>query len=73
MKLDEPEECIECGVTLKPGQERWLEMDSRDAKLYEPGEVPQEHSQGCYPIGSCCCKKIGRTGWPSGWGPTVKG
>lgn len=37
---------------------RWLEMDQRTWTYHDDGDVPPEKSQGWFPFGLTCAKKL---------------
>lgn len=49
--------CAVCLRELNPNNKVGLELDMRDGKLYKPGGVPPEYSQGWFPVGKDCAKK----------------
>lgn len=49
--------CTCCDRALK-GKVRWLEMDQRTNTYHDFGGVPAEHSQGWFPFGLTCAKKL---------------
>jgi hypothetical protein len=52
--------CQICGAVVNPDKAVWLELDLRDNSWHDPktDPVPQEYSQGGFPIGRDCAKKV---------------
>lgn len=52
--------CAVCGAVVDPNRAIWLELDLRDNSWHDPkaDPVPQEFSQGGFPIGRDCANKI---------------
>lgn len=56
--------CTCCGKKLNPKTMAWLELD-QDTNLYHDPEkgIPKGHtSQGGFPFGSACARKVLRNG-----------
>lgn len=49
--------CTCCNRTLR-GKVAWLELDQRDQTYHDFGGVPQDKSQGAFPFGMWCAKKL---------------
>ena len=49
--------CTCCDRKLN-GQVAWLELDQRDDTYHDHGGVPPEKSQGWFPFGMTCARKI---------------
>jgi hypothetical protein len=49
--------CTHCEKRLR-GRFTWLELDQRIDAYHDFGEVPEERSQGWFPIGMTCAKKL---------------
>lgn len=49
-----------CRCCEKPLARRiaWLEFDQRDNTFHDHGDVPTEHSQGWFPFGLTCARKV---------------
>lgn len=52
----ELEFCENCGAELNPEKIVWLELDAR-TNTFTSLEIPEEHSQGWFPLGKACAKK----------------
>lgn len=48
--------CTHCNKRLR-GEFVWLEMDSWSGKYYNGG-VPEDRSQGWFPVGKTCAKRL---------------
>ena len=48
--------CERYGEPLK--EPVWLELDWRDNSYHVAGEVPEQFSQGAFPFGPDCAKKV---------------
>lgn len=52
--------CTNCGKKLHTKRIVWLELDQDTGNYYANG-IPKEHtSQGMFPFGADCAKKVGR-------------
>lgn len=51
------ERCEVCGKLIKKAPQ-WAEMDRTTGKLYRDGTVPEAVSQGCFPVGPDCARKL---------------
>jgi hypothetical protein len=49
--------CAHCDRPLK-GKVVMLELDQRDDSYHDRGDVPAEHSQGWFPFGFACARKV---------------
>jgi hypothetical protein len=49
--------CDRCGEELHPDRTVWLELNHRTGK-YTTEDVPEEESQGCFPFGVACSKRV---------------
>lgn len=49
--------CTCCERKLK-GKVAWLELDQRTDTYHDLGGVPEEKSQGWFPFGMTCAKKL---------------
>ncbi len=60
---EEHEFCEKCGAELNPSRVKWLELDTRTNVFTDPDkvEIPEEHSQGGFPFGIACAKKVLKT------------
>ena len=56
--MKEVDLCCCCGKELNPAKIVWLEQNFEDARFYEKGAVPEEKSQGLFPFGQACAKKV---------------
>ena len=55
----EPKYCMECERELNPNRIVWLELNMYSGNFHkEEGEIPEEESQGWFPFGSDCAKKL---------------
>lgn len=59
--MEENNFCKCCGKILKNSGIVWMEMSWATGLLYKKGSVPDEYSQGCFPVGKYCSKKINNT------------
>jgi hypothetical protein len=57
MQLEKYDVCACCGKSLK-GKAAWLELSFKTNKYYIDNVVPQEESQGYFPFGLTCAKKV---------------
>jgi len=56
--------CKNCGRELNPKKIVWLELCLMDGKYYfvdKNNPMPSDESQGGFPFGTDCSKKIGKT------------
>ncbi len=66
--LDEPEHCTACERELNPERIVWFEMNARTFEVWEenkgtpPAWAGTEDSQGCFPYGPCCARKVRKAG-----------
>jgi hypothetical protein len=62
--------CEKCGRVLDPDEAVWIEWDTRLGGPAKTFPVPPEHSQGAFPYGRDCAKKLGfketTTSWKKG-------
>lgn len=49
--------CEHCGKKLDPSVAVWIELDNR-RMIYTSEEIPEKDSQGYFPFGASCAKKI---------------
>jgi len=57
-ELPQPERyCTACNKPLS-GRVVWLEADSVSGEYRQPGLVPAERSQGCFPFGATCARSL---------------
>lgn len=49
--------CTRCGEPLK-GPAAWLELDQRDNTYHDREDVPEDRSQGWFPFGLDCARRI---------------
>lgn len=57
--LDVAKFCTKCDAPLNPKKTVWLELDQRNWTYHDfLGGVPEEHSQGWFPFGSDCAKRL---------------
>lgn len=49
--------CERCGKKITSGNEVWLNLDSR-TNTYTDKDIPSEYSQGGFPFGEDCAKKM---------------
>ncbi len=49
--------CTECDKRLS-GKVAWLELDQRTDTYHDHGDVPSDQSQGWFPFGLDCAKKL---------------
>lgn len=52
--------CTRCGEALRAGREAWLELNTLDNTYHDPttDPVPADESQGGFPFGRACAKRI---------------
>ncbi len=62
LKPNEKKQCTYCGKTLK-GCIAWLELDQRSNTYHDSGCVPKELSQGWFPFGITCARKLLKTSY----------
>jgi len=55
---DDPDTCACCGKVLNTAKAVWLEGSTVTSKYYLKGVVPTEDSQGYFPFGFTCAKKV---------------
>jgi hypothetical protein len=62
--------CEHCGAELDPAKAVWLELSWKTNQLEEPrsGLIPPGESQGSFPFGPDCAKKLKGKKWQ---GPKV--
>lgn len=53
--------CTCCGRELSGHAFRWLELDQRTNTYHDRGDVAPEKSQGWFPFGLTCAKKLTRS------------
>jgi hypothetical protein len=53
-----PTYCHHCGRPLKPHQRVWLELNWATNEYHKPGTVAEADSQGIFPFGRDCAKKV---------------
>jgi hypothetical protein len=58
MTISEDDVCTCCGKPLKQAGAAWLELSFITNKYYIDNVVPQQESQGYFPFGLTCAKKI---------------
>lgn len=51
--------CTHCKKPLN-GTVAWLELDQRDNTYHDRQDVPPEKSQGWFPFGVACARKVNR-------------
>jgi hypothetical protein len=61
MADESPDYCECCGRELNKSKMVWLEKSFKTNRWYAPGECPPEESQGCFPFGAACGKKVLKT------------
>jgi hypothetical protein len=56
--------CQECGKFLNPHKIVWLGLSTKTGEYYfvdNPGDtLPEDESQGAFPFGKDCAKKVGK-------------
>lgn len=52
--------CQECGKKLDPIKAVWLELSTETGEYYFGDPLPEAESQGGFPFGKDCAKKIGK-------------
>jgi len=62
--------CSCCGRELR-GRVAWLELDRRLDAYHDRGDVPEAHSQGWFPFGLDCARRLVREAPPSPTMPTI--
>lgn len=50
--------CTHCEKPINPAKTAWLELDQRDDTYHDRGDVPDNLSQGWFPFGIACAKKV---------------
>ena len=50
--------CHHCGRTLDENKAVYLELSFKTGRWYDEGECPQEESQGGFPFGKACARKM---------------
>lgn len=51
--------CERCGEKLNPSRTKWLELSWRTNRFHEhEGEIPGEDSQGWFPFGQACARRV---------------
>lgn len=50
--------CYKCERKLNPDTAVWFELSFLTSKWYRVGECPPGESQGCFPFGPDCAKRI---------------
>ena len=58
MQINNDEVCTCCGKKLKQQGSVWLECSFVTNKYYIDNVVPQQDSQGYFPFGLTCAKKV---------------
>lgn len=61
MVISEDDICTCCGKKLKQQSATWLECSFVTNKYYIDNVVPQQESQGYFPFGITCAKKVALT------------
>jgi hypothetical protein len=56
--LGTDESCTCCGRSLNHKKIAWLELDQRDDTYHARQDVPPEKSQGWFPFGQACARKV---------------
>ncbi len=50
--------CTYCGAKLNPNRTAYLEKSFKTNRWYKPGECPPDESQGGFPFGTACAKRV---------------
>ena len=50
--------CTCCGRSLNHKRIAWLELDMRSSTYHARQDVPEEDSQGWFPFGTACARKV---------------
>lgn len=50
--------CEHCGKKIREEQAVYLELSWKTNRWYREGECPPDESQGSFPVGKICAKKI---------------
>ncbi len=50
--------CEHCGQKLNPAKIAWLELSFKTGRWYQPGDCPEDESQGCFTFGQACAKTV---------------
>ena len=58
----EEQECTCCGKFIKAGRSTWLEGENSTARYLKEGTVASNDSQGLYPFGAGCARKVRKNG-----------
>jgi len=53
-----PDVCAHCGQPLRKDRIAWLELSFKTGRWYQPGDCPEDESQGCFPLGRACAKTV---------------
>lgn len=57
-EMSEPERFCTCCEARLSGKVAWLELDQRDGTYHDFGDVPTEKSQGWFPFGMGCARRL---------------
>lgn len=57
---EEHEHCTECDAPVFPSRAVWLELSIETGEYTLPGKIPAIESQGGFPFGRDCAKKVMR-------------
>lgn len=55
---DNEEHCTKCNKRIDPLKMIMLEYNGKTLKYHKPGDVPENESQGLFPFGADCAKRI---------------
>lgn len=58
MNATEKYYCECCEKALNPETMVWLELNTITARYHREGEVPEAESQGSFPFGKACAKRV---------------
>ena len=54
--------CTRCGEKLNPKTKVLLELNWETNLYSQPGEVPEDKSQGCFDFGVACARRVMKQG-----------
>lgn len=57
-----PHYCTRCGEPLNPDKMVWLELNWETGKYAAVGMVPEDQSQGRFPFGAACARRVMKSG-----------
>lgn len=57
-----PVYCEHCDRKLNPAKIAWLELNNVTNRYHPEGVVPEDDSQGMFPFGTTCARKVLQNG-----------